>query len=137
MSCKHKKGYLQVGKISSDIDLGVYDLIKELWIAEIYTPDACESTADGRISITFRASLDAEELLTAINSVDDQNEACSLSERSQFLSSLCLDNWDFEIGIVYSDPSNKFASKILLVMIVTFPKSDYDEVLRRVKEHNK
>jgi len=78
-----------------------------------------------------------EDLLDIINSVEDQDEECSLSERSQILTSRCLDNWNYDLGFVYSNQQNKFSGKILLVVIVSFPKSDYDEVLRRVKEHNK
>jgi len=136
MICTHKKGSLQVRDVYCEIDLGIYDLIKELWMAEICTTDACESTVDDRISITFRATLGAEDLLTIINSVDDHDKECSLSERSQLLSSTCPDKWNYDLGFVYSDPKNKFESKIILVIILTFPKSDYDEVLRRVKEHN-
>jgi hypothetical protein len=137
MTCTHTKGYLQVGSFSTDIDLGIYDLIKELWTAKIYTTDACESTENGGVSITFRASLGVEKLLTIINSPDDLDEECSLAERSQLLTMTCLDKWDYDLGFVYSDPSDKFASEIILVIILKFPKSDYDEVLRRVKEYNK
>jgi len=136
MICTHKKGYLKVGDISCDIDLGIYDLIKELLKADIFLSNSCESTIDDRIAITFRSTLGVEDLLSIINTTEDQDEECSLSERSQFSASQCLDTWDYDLGFVYSDPSNKFASDIILVMIVTFPESDYDEVLRRVKEHN-
>jgi hypothetical protein len=136
MICNHNKGNIQVGNTSCDIDLGIYDLINELLKADIFFTDSCESTIDDRISITFRSTLGAEDLLSIINTIDDQDEECSLSERSQFPTSQCFDTWGYDLGFVYSDPSNKFASDVILVVIVTFPKSDYDEVLRRVKEHN-
>ena len=134
MECELEKAYLEVGNHFGDIDLELYDLIKEIWEADYHTITACASDANDKMSITFICSHGAEFLLTCVQSDDDDGEVHSLGERSLSHEFDCEDNWEIGLGIMHPAAGSEFEGEIHLGIVVAFPKSDYDEVLLRVRE---
>jgi len=137
MDCKHNKAYLVVGNQSGSIDQEIYDLIKEIWGVNHPTVTCCADKIDDLMSITFRCSHGAEYLLTCVNDAKEKNVAGSLTVRSQTYQGDIQDGWVLGIGIMIPGAATPNAGQIHIGVEVLFPKSDYDEVLRRVKAYNK
>ncbi len=133
MECNHKRKHLKVGQYGGDVDLANIDLMRELWIAELLTIDDCESDPDsGMISIAFANSHGAEDFLSIVKLGEDKDANCNLAERATSFESECDDIW--KVNLVSFSLTG---DDIRIGVRVLIPESDYDEVLRRVKEYNK
>ena len=136
MSCKHKTKQLTVGSREGEVDLGNYDLIKELWNADLSTTHDCESEpTQGKTSIVFRSSNDAELFLTIVNSGDDDNHR-TLTERATRSGMDNKEPWALNLGVFPSDQNSRSEVDINLCVQILIPKADYDDVLNLMRDFN-
>ncbi|MBT3630475.1 MAG: hypothetical protein HOB84_14995 [Candidatus Marinimicrobia bacterium] len=132
--CNHATKHLSIGIDNGEVDVKIYELVKEIWEAGIKMVNACESDENDRVFLAFYDSEETQSFLRIINS--DVEEDDSLSERSICQRPDLDDNWNIGVGIFYPGDNSQH-EEIHIGLSAHFPKSDYDEVLRRVKEHNK
>jgi len=132
--CKHATKHLSVGVENAEIDVKICGLVEEIWKAGIRIVNACESDENDKVFIAFYDSEETQSFLKIINSGVDEDD--SLSERSICQRPDLDDNWSIGVGIFYPGDNSRH-EEIHIGLSVHFPKSDYDEVLCRVKAYNK
>ena len=131
----HNKKLLHVAGLEADIDLAIYDLIRELWIADLMTVDACESVPElDMIGITFSCSHNAESFLSIIKTYDD-GSAGTLSDRALSFSHDDEDSWHLTVGLCVHDEVS-LGEEVSIGIRILIPQSDYDEVLLRMQDYN-
>ncbi len=134
--CSHSKKRLQVGDYEGDIDVEIYDLIKELWEAGVHTIGECEADPESdRIVLKILDSA-GQGVLNMILINGDSIDLGTIGERALTPDFNMQKGWLRNREILKLDQIPGSGGRIIHGESIYFPKSDYDEVLRRVKEHN-
>jgi hypothetical protein len=126
-----------------EIDNGIFDLISELWKANIKTCSSCEDDMPANYMwIEFCPASDGDSFLEIIMNGYEENDKLSL----RILDRADKNNWIIEYIPEnineYTDSDDDEAtseSKVIDFisnLSIRFPKSDYKQILKRIKAHN-
>jgi len=127
--CNYREKQLQI----ADTDLAISELLEEIWKAKIPVVDARESFADSNsVGIIFPSSHEAGEFLSIISRYDDGSKG-TLSYR--ILEPKANKPWKVGVGVRAEDET-LVENGIVIEILALFPRSDYNEVLRRIQHYN-
>ena len=125
-----------------EIDNGIFDLIDEIWKADIKTCNSCEDNVPANYMwIQFCPASDGDSFLEIIMNGHDEND--KLSKR--ILNRADKNNWNIEYIPEnineYTDsdddePSEGKVIDFISNLSIRFHKSDYKQILKRLKAHN-
>ena len=140
---KQKEVYNPLYEEIVEVDEDIAELLEQLWALDILTFDACQESQPGTMWIAI-PSFAVERFLDIIASNRDEEEDPSTSIYNRMMGMGWGGDWQYDALVSDLAGMPDEATKTIIVqgksvialhVYIRFPKSDYDEVLAAVKNH--
>lgn len=145
----HATKQVRIGDRVAEIDIGIAELVKQIWIANIDTTNSCEENEPGIAWLQFPASWDAIEFLNIVGGdyCDDIKSLYNRIRREWQVGDDTTGEWNYEvdpwdISVDQREVGGEIEEKsegdrdFLLAVSMRFPTSDIPELVRRLEKFN-